>query len=279
MKTSLLFTAFTVFTLRVFAQVPNGGFENWTAGQPDSWTALSIGVGPNTVTPHSPGYAGTYGAKGNAINVSGTTIGAILTSTDALNQGFPVSQNWGVLNFYYQSNLSAQSAFVAIISMEDATNTSIGAGGNTYPVSASSWTYATIPVLYNPGTAAECIITFALSNTGTLPLTDYFIVDEVTLSASVGLNENSGNAFLIENVSPNPATDHLSVYYSVPVQTNLEIILADISGRTVKNIRIENETSGKHKYIMDVNDVNSGSYLLTLLSDKGIHSQKIQIVK
>lgn len=259
------------------AQVPNSGFENWSNGNPVSWTGMTGGPGYNTVTQFAPGYAGASAAKGTVIDFNGFPIGPVLSSTDVNNNGFAVTQNYAAVNYYYQTNLDPNSSFAAIVNMEDATGTVIGGGTAFTTTNISSWTLSTIPIFYTPGSATECIISFMITNPFGLPVGDYFLVDEVTLSASVGLHENELNGFNIEKISPNPAYDQVSVYYSLAQDNGIELQLADITGRIVKQLRIENEIAGRHKIMLDVSGLNAGNYLLTLSSGQYLLTRKIQV--
>jgi len=50
-------------TLELCAQVPNGGFENWTSGNPDSWLVNNVVGFGVPVTQVTPSYSGSYALK------------------------------------------------------------------------------------------------------------------------------------------------------------------------------------------------------------------------
>ena len=66
MKKILSFFSLLILAASISAQtIPNGDFENWTAGSPDSWAtyndlAALIGINPAPVTQESPAPSGTH---------------------------------------------------------------------------------------------------------------------------------------------------------------------------------------------------------------------------
>ena len=44
MKTILTLLTAVLFASTLLSQIPNGGFENWTEGEPDEWTTSNVGA-------------------------------------------------------------------------------------------------------------------------------------------------------------------------------------------------------------------------------------------
>src|SRR5262245_1477629 len=98
MKKNLLILAICSWTmLQAQNPVPNPGFENWTSGNPDNWTANNFGPGASPVMQTTPSYNGLLALKGEVILVGPVSFFPILSSTDASAVGFPVSQAYAQL--------------------------------------------------------------------------------------------------------------------------------------------------------------------------------------
>src|SRR4051812_246604 len=88
--------------LQLCAQVPNGGFENWTGGNPDNWrTTNQTGV-VTPVTAVSPSHSGNFALKGEVVSLSGQAFTPALTDVDSNGIGVSVSTRYDKLNFYYK---------------------------------------------------------------------------------------------------------------------------------------------------------------------------------
>jgi hypothetical protein len=203
--------------LRAQNPVPNPGFENWTSGNPDDWTANNFGPGASPVMQTIPPNSGNLAVRGEVIPVGAISFFPILSSTNASAMGFPVSQQYAALSFYYKTNITGTSAFNAIVGINDAAGNTIGAGAMLFTGVISTYTLASIPIFYTGGNPAECVIAFTIGDTLGVPAVgNFFIVDDVSLSGSVGIEEELPAALAIEKLQPNPATEVSSVYYSLP---------------------------------------------------------------
>lgn len=137
--------------------VPNPSLETWTSGKPTGWTA-STGI-----TQTAPGHTGSYAALGGK--------GSLL-QPDGID-GFPVSQTYAYLNFYYKFT-QVQSEYLSITAMiyDTAAGTSMCSGLDVITSGASSYTLRSVPVSCSAGTPTFCALTFGLDiNTGSVPAT------------------------------------------------------------------------------------------------------------
>ena len=273
----ILFIA--LFSFSVNAQIPNPGFENWTLGNPDGWITNNVpgfGVPVTQSTPHS----GTHGLKGEVVSTPGGNFTPIVNSTDINGTGFPVSQQYSTLSFYYQFNQVGTGTLVAY-AVFYANGIGVGAGAQIFGSSVSSYTLANIPVTYSGSNPDTCIISFIISDSVTSAplLGNYFLVDDVSLSGVSGVQEQQNPlAFEISKVQPNPAHDIANIYYSLPQSGDIQFDLYDIGGRNYKSIKIPMETAGKHKIEMDATEIPAGFYFLNMTAENGKSTMKIQIM-
>ena len=106
---------------------------------------------------------------------------------------------------------------------------------------------------------------FGGSSTG-----DFIFTKEVV--NAVGLTEFKNE---ILNVYPNPASGIINVIFSSN-DNEIALSIVDLSGRTVASREL-NVNTGMAQESIDISHLNSGVYLLTLRTSKGIATQKISI--
>jgi hypothetical protein len=84
---------------------------------------------------------------------------------------------------------------------------------------------------------------------------------------------NQGNASFQESntlrVMPNPVRNEATVSYSLESNSNVSLILYDISGRTLKTINAGNMSSGEHKIKIEMTGLPAGTYLIQMKSKTG----------
>jgi LEA14-like dessication related protein len=72
------------------------------------------------------------------------------------------------------------------------------------------------------------------------------------------------------SIAPNPATEFINVTNSSN-NSILNIVLTDLNGRIVKNIKVENENDNQ----INISDLSSGIYMMKIVSDKGTSTKKV----
>ena len=255
----------------LFSQVPNSGMENWTMGIPDNWYTSNIPTIVTNITQATPSHSGSYGAKGEVILYSGSPYSPLLTSTDALLNGFAISQSYATFSFYYQMNITGTAVFEAHATFYDAGGNWVADCGQFFTAgTVNSYTQANFT--FNYGSAnppVECVILFAIHDTVATdpPVGNYFIVDDITLSGTVGIADNSpGNYFA--SVFPNPAKDFVSVSVSNAMSGNAKIVVYDLLGNVVKKLSATMNSGIRFEQKFSVADLPSGIYPVRISSGK-----------
>ncbi len=97
------------------------------------------------------------------------------------------------------------------------------------------------------------------------------------------VSQVSGNLpeqfYLYQNY-PNPFNPETNIRFSVNERTNISLVLYDVSGRKVKDL-IENViySPGEYNFNFNSESLNSGVYFYSIVSDNGILSKKMIILK
>ena len=284
MKKNLLIVYFfscIVSVVNAQNPVPNPGFEAWTAGDPDLWLTNNIPTLATFITQVSPGYSSAYAAQGEVMNIAATNLPPSLTSSDNMGNGFPVSQAYGTLSFYYKLNSVGGDALFATVIVSDATGAGIGTGIAVVSNPTNTFTLLNVPIAYSATNAATCIIQFQVADTASAGanLNSYFIVDDVILSGSVGIAEINKTPELSMTLQPNPAYSEVSLYYSVAVTGDAELSVVDIAGKEVMNKKLNEVTLGMHTIVLDISSLKEGFYLCQLHTAQGLIVRRLQVRK
>ena len=80
---------------------------------------------------------------------------------------------------------------------------------------------------------------------------------------------------LLTALYPNPFNNELNISVNLSSDSNVSISLFDIRGREIKRIIKEKELSGAHTYRFTTESVPDGIYLLKIISNSKIQTQKI----
>jgi len=252
------------------AQVPNGGFENWTTGEPDNWHTDNVSTIVVPVTLVTPSHSGASAAKGEVVSFSGSPYGPLLSSTDASLNGFTISQSYANFSFYYKMLITGTAVFEVHATLYDASGGWVADGGQFITAgTVSSFTLANYPLTYGSANPpVECVILFTIHDTlgGDPPVGNYFIVDDVALSGIASLNEQAGGINLAQ-AFPSPATDLITITHSDALNGKTEITVYDLLGNVVKNF--SSEISGaRFEQKFSVAELLAGIYPVRITSAK-----------
>ena len=86
----------------------------------------------------------------------------------------------------------------------------------------------------------------------------------VTQSAK---SDVSMNGFVLSQNSPNPTTGKTSFSFTTPSTTDVRITLADMTGKTVRELAVGVYAAGEHTVNVMTDDIPSGSYVYILESE------------
>ncbi|MBN1340019.1 MAG: T9SS type A sorting domain-containing protein [Bacteroidales bacterium] len=153
---------------------------------------------------------------------------------------------------------------------------------STGPVSAWEWTFEggepavsgdqNPAVTYmNPGVYDVSLTVSNATNSSSVTKADYIVVDDVT-----GVRELTAGEMI---VYPNPFTSETQLLIYLPEQSNVKISIFDQTGKTVYSKNHHLLAAGKHKLIIDANNLEQGIYFLKLQTDGKMYSEKLTVVR
>jgi len=292
MKTIIKSILFLFFTSTLFAQIPNSGFENWTAvstySVPDGWGTLNNTYTVQTATKGTPGSPGTSYLKltsktyGSSV-INGMAVSGVLDSvTMQPKSGFPFSQRPASLtgkNQFMIYGSSPGSLSVTLTRWDSGTNSrvTVASGNITHSPSAMamSWTNFTIPLTYSDGNYPDSCIIVLKASGGNPTNNDYLWVDNLAFSGSVtGINEKQATINSL-SIYPNPANAKVNIHFTTKEAQNT-IELYNVTGAKVYTENVGN-SNGNVVHTINTTELAKGVYILRVTSGNAVENKKIVI--
>jgi hypothetical protein len=269
MKTHvLLLSAVGLFPFSpAMAQVPNGGFENWTSVDghfdPDGWIVTNDATAPLGVISGdqgTPGAVGSFYAKVTTYPVPGVggIIPGALIAGDVASEtpGFTYTERPEALNGSIQYSIQPgdQGTILVVLKLG---SVAVGEGGLYLTGSHDGWMSFSIPVAYNDPTTypdtAYITITSSASN-GVAGST--ISIDNLSFGAltggGAGIQEQQASVGL--HVFPTLTSDVLNV---IAHQALAQVEVLDMTGR-----RLIRKATNSESIDLDVSGLHTGRYLV-----------------
>jgi hypothetical protein len=262
MRSVLIF--FFLFWKTVSAQVPNGSFENWMNGNPESWQTTNIPIVPASVLPDSDHYSGEVSAKGMVVqDFNLQPFQPYLGIYGGGAQGFSISNPYNLFNGWCKLSLYPGDHFTAYVRMFNSDLETIGEGFLAIDSSISSWTEFSIPVNYfNTDNPVTCTLFFTITDSSLLSsghIGSYFLIDDLGLRVLVGIPSIVDEDILIHYYQDQDeiSIDHFSS------DKKLSYSIYDFTGKALVNSRVY---SGGEKIFLG--NYSHGIYLLDILMNE-----------
>lgn len=291
MKTLLKSIVLLFTTSTLFAQIPNGGFETWSAvgtySVPDGWGTLNNTYTVQTATRATPGNPGTAYLKltsktyGTSV-INGMAVSGVLDSiTKQPKSGFPFNQQPAKLTGKWQHMIygsSQGSIQVSLTRWDSGLNmrVPVANGGVTLSGMAMSWANFTVTLNYVDATAPDsCIIVMKAS--GANPTNnDYLWVDNLAFVGTVtGLTENQTSINAL-SVYPNPVNSNMNVRFTAKESQNSMVELYNVTGSKVYSENLGN-VIGNVSHTINVANLAKGIYILKVIVGNAIENKKVVI--
>jgi hypothetical protein len=295
MKTINLLFLLCIVSLPLLAQgpIPNGGFENWMNGAPNSWYFSPNIPGAATVTQSNAAHSGSSAVRLEAISFFGQTLPPILISgTGSTMQGFPYAARPASLNGYYQFSPAALSNDSLTILVNffktDATGSAFAGGTIGIGAAASSYVPFSIPIVYlQDGDPAVCMIYMnirgPLVGNQTMPHAGSFaLIDDLEFSNSTGVsNAMSGQPleFSLEQNYPNPFNPSTTIKYQLSQAGQVRLTVFDLLGREITTLVNEVQNKGYHVTHFEAHSLSSGIYFYKLTAGASSQIKKMTLQK
>jgi len=292
-------TIFAIFVLiaiaiRVLAQIPNNGFENWTSKgsyyNPNSWGCLNDKtalLSKYTCERGTPGNPGNFYLKLTSKTVAGIGVVPGIAISGTFDQttfkpltGFAFNQRPVSLTGSWQyMGFGSTEGFVDIqlTRWDSSMQVRIPVASAHYILTGMemNWINFTIPLTYADGNKPDsCII--VLSASGSVPTDgDFLYIDDLAFSGSMaGISDNEQSANF--KIFPNPSCGILSLDLSAQNSGQISCRIFTMDGKLIK---IMNTLDASLNTLIDVSDLTNGIYLLEIKSNECVEKQRLIIQK
>jgi hypothetical protein len=280
MKKILLYLIALIFgiNMNTNAQIPNPGFEDWTAGDPDGWATSNVfpaGIVTITQTPDS--YSGLYAVRGEVVDFFTMPMAPIIQSGPG-GTGFAISEQYHSFELYYKFMSIGGDKFSVNVGL-DKGGTPIAQGAAAIPDNVSNYTYLSVPLNYMIEEVPDWAI-IQISITGPLTGSDVhpgslMFVDELSFSLLAGI-DNATSPGLIGTCYPNPAADIINIPFNENVAGEVLIKVFDTYGKEVKSIACHQQ-DGNNVFQFSVEDLSSGLYFYSINGQSKQYSGKFNV--
>jgi hypothetical protein len=306
-KITFYLLGFILLPFQLYAQIPNGDFENWTtggAGEVPNYCMtsnvvyktsdmISASSHPASVIKTSPGFSANYALT--LQNVTGTTNGLLKDTVPGFatfissggKEGFPVVQRFNSLKGYYKfiqggnpANHTIDTATITISVSKWNYNTNsreiLGKGKLNIYVNALAYTEFNLDLSYQsismPDSAQISISSSSckVKFPGTSLTVDKLTLEGISAGVTTGLKNNSN--IDIVSVYPNPAVDEINIK-NIPAAASI-IDLMDLTGKVIQSTMITSDLMN-----IKTNALSSGMYSYSIINKTGeiIFASKIYV--
>ncbi len=288
---ALLFAILLAFSL-IRAQVPNGGFENWSAGEPDFWTTNNADT-LVTITQSNSSHSGSSALKGECIPYFPPflpVMGPVGICAGVDDEGFPIEFRYNSLKGYYKFN--PQGGDQLFITLWVSADTQAIGVGSVLLNGATSYTEFALPITYiDAATPNKCIISFQIINSGGgfVTLGSEMYLDDLSLSmdmVSDVADEFQPLTFQLEQNYPNPFNPSTKIRYSIPNVTlsgvegsRVLLKVYDVLGNEIATLVNEEKPVGSYEVDFNSSQLSSGVYLYKLQVGEFISTKKMTLIK
>ncbi len=275
------------------SQVPNGGFENWTAGEPDFWFTNNDDT-LITITQSNSSHSGSSALKGECIPFFPPflpVIGPVGICDGNDDDGFPIEFRYNSLKGFYKFN--SQGGDQLFITLWVTADTQAIGVGSILLNDAASYTEFAIPITYiDPATPNKCIISFQIFNTvGGINVTlgSEMYLDDIELSMDMVSDveyELQPLAFQLEQNYPNPFNPSTKIKYTIPSVTLsgvegslVQLKVYDALGNEVATLINEEKPAGNYEVDFNASKLSSGIYFYKLQAGSFVDTRKMLLLK
>jgi hypothetical protein len=268
-------------TMTSIAQIPNPGFEYWTAGDPDGWATSNVfPIGLINITQTTDNHSGSYALRGEVVNFAGTPMGPVIQSGPG-GRGFPISERYNSFELYYKFTSVGGDKFSVNVALEKDGNP-IAQGAVALPATVSNYTHLTVPLEYTTNDVPDSAIIQILI-TGPVTGADYHIgsvmfVDDLLFSLATGV-EDISISNLAGKCYPNPSVDIINIPLNENVSGEVILNVFDTYGKEVKTIAGQPQQFGKNVFQFSVEDLSTGLYFYSINGQKRYYQGKFNVTR
>lgn len=288
LRVLVLDVAIAAWSHLAVAQIPNPGFEQWTAGNPDGWFTNNIPTFAVPVTQSSTRHSGSFSAQAEVVSAPGFPF-----YPPVLSSVFPVSQRHATLTFWVEfTSVGGDGAGVAVWLYNNQTQIALGVG-ETFE--SNPWELVTIPIDYfSTEIPDSCYIYFFVTGDslgGDPHVGSVARVDDLAFSGVVSVQgtDREPLAFKLGQNYPNPFNPSTEIEFEIADYSTkdgstsdgglVSLKVFDLLGREVATIVNERMSPGRHTRSFKADGLPSGVYFYRLTAGGQSVSKRMVLLK
>jgi hypothetical protein len=258
------------------AQIPNPGFENWTAGEPTSW--VTDNASPLIpITQSSDAHSGTSSMQG--ATVSYLTV----NYPPEVSAEFSISARYSSLKGWYKFTPVGGDTLYAHV-MFYKSGTLIAYAQFFTGASVSSYTQFTAPITYiSSAVPDDAYIEILILSTGTTyHIGSTFKIDDLSFGPVTDVQESFSAkpaVFALLQNYPNPFNPATTISFSLPSKGFVSLKVFDLVGREVATIVSEEMSAGNYTKRWNANGMPSGVYFYRLQAGSFSETKKLVLLR
>jgi hypothetical protein len=269
------------------AQIPNPGFEQWTAGQPADWFTTNIQGIAVPITQSSTSHSGSSALRGEVVMATSMPYTpSLFAGADA--NGFAVSQRYAAVSGYYQFAPVSGDKFTVTVTMW---RDNMGIGSGILYISEASAVYKPFTVnitYYTEEVPDNCMIQVLITGPATgddFHLGSVMLLDDLSFSSATAIANDENiisqipEQFNLAQNYPNPFNATTKIAYDLPDAGFVSLKVLDISGREIATLMNGYSGAGHHTVTFDAGKLPSGIYFYRLQTDGYSNVKKLILLK
>jgi hypothetical protein len=281
MKTKLtLLISFAALSLS--AQIPNAGFENWTAGDPDNWvTSNNNSASVTNIFQSANAHSGTSAVRLETWTYQGFWFGGTI-ACPSVGNFFPVNAGQpAAFTGWYISNFAGGDKLTINTALQQG-GTTVAGGTTDITNNTSVYQQFSFPFIYSPSNAipdsgAIAMTEYTSGNQATgLHSGTYVILDDLAFGSPNSVKEYSPNGSL-EKIYPNPSNETSWIEYSLAETNPVNISVYDVNGNLVSMLIDQEQSAGRYRIAVESSKMTAGIYLVKMQCGNEISTMRFTV--
>jgi hypothetical protein len=181
-------------------------------------------------------------------------------------------ETWGIGTSH---NITWTSSGVTNVKIELSTNN----GSNWSNIIASTPSTGTYSWNVSNTPSAQCLVRISdVSSPSTQDVSDGVFTIELLPGVEDELSGIPNDYVLLQNY-PNPFNPTTTIYYGLPQESSVKLIIYDVLGNQILKISEEQQQAGYHKVEFDASSFRSGVYFYRIEAGKFVQTRKMILIK
>ncbi len=278
--TLALLAGLLLLTSNAPAQIPNAGFESWSAGNPVDW---STNNSPELalITQTNVAHSGASAAQGTVLSAAGFGISPALASGEG-EQGFPINFRPAALHGFYTFTSVGGDNLMAVVALSKGDN-AVGGATAVLP-GVSSYTEFIMDIIYFTDDTPDTVdIAFVVLGQPIFPNAgSTFRIDDLSWGASSGVKEVAAEQpqeFRLEQNYPNPFNPSTTIRFSTPENGFVTLKVYDVIGREVSTLVEQQLAPGSYETNFSAGSLASGLYVYQLKAGGSVETRRMLLLR